>query len=570
MKTYKITIERIFLLVSLFFALHTSAQAPNKISYQAVVRNTAGALVANTNVGIQISILQTTATGTAVYIERHTTPTNANGLATIEIGGGTLVSGNFTTIDWANGPYFIKTETDPTGGTTYSISGTSQMLSVPYALFAGASANNWGTSGNNATATNFIGTTNNNDLIFKRNGVLSGTIGTTNTAFGHNVLLANTTGTNNTSIGVNALKSNTIGRFNTAHGFSALSNCSTGDSNTAFGVDAMFFNQTGDNNTAVGINALNGSVSGSENTAIGAFAGHAAPNLTNSTAIGSRARVATSNSIVLGSVANISGASTSVNVGIGTISPQVALDIVANNVIPSVFQKGNLGITTNNAQAINVGASITLGGTNDNAGNFFRNFASIEGRKSNSNISDNSGYLIFKTTDANLLERMRITSVGDVGIGTPNPGGQFELSLNEGRKPISNTWTIPSDARLKTVKGDYNKGLNEIIQLQPIKYNYKNTDKRTFEDAVLNQEAFGFLAQQVQPIFPEAVGVDNDGYLNFDLHPILIASINAFKELNKKNEVLQVENQVFKQQLEVQLKTINKILKRLETLENRK
>jgi hypothetical protein len=69
------------------------------------VRNTAGVLVANTNVGIQISILQTTATGTAVYIERHTTPTNANGLASIEIGGGTLQSGNFTTINWANGPY---------------------------------------------------------------------------------------------------------------------------------------------------------------------------------------------------------------------------------------------------------------------------------------------------------------------------------------------------------------------------------------------------------------------------------------------------------------------------------
>lgn len=164
---------------------------------------------------------------------------------------------------------------------------------------------------------------------------------------------------------------------------------------------------------------------------------------------------------------------------------------------------------------------------------------------------------------------MRITSVGDVGIGTPNPGGQFELSLNEGRKPISNTWTIPSDARLKTVKGDFNKGLNEIIQLQPIKYNYKNTDKRTFDEAVLNQEAFGFLAQHVQPIFPEAVGVDNDGYLNFDIHPILIASINAFKELNKKNEALQLENQVLKKQLEVQLKTINKILNRLETLETK-
>ena len=112
------------------------AQAPQKMSYQAVVRNASNTLVANSNVGIQISILQGSATGTIVYSETHTSVTNANGLATLQIGSGTLVSGNFNSINWANGPYFLKTETDPTGGTTYSISGTTQLLSVPYALYA--------------------------------------------------------------------------------------------------------------------------------------------------------------------------------------------------------------------------------------------------------------------------------------------------------------------------------------------------------------------------------------------------------------------------------------------------
>jgi hypothetical protein len=112
------------------------AQAPQKMSYQAVVRNASNALVANSNVGIQISILQGSATGTIVYSESHTSVTNTNGLATLQIGSGTLVSGNFNSINWANGPYFLKTETDPTGGTTYSISGTTQLLSVPYALYA--------------------------------------------------------------------------------------------------------------------------------------------------------------------------------------------------------------------------------------------------------------------------------------------------------------------------------------------------------------------------------------------------------------------------------------------------
>src|SRR5690554_2658526 len=112
------------------------AQAPEKMSYQAVVRDGSNALVSSTAVGMQISILQGSATGTAVYVETQTPTSNINGLVSLEIGSGTVVSGDFTTIDWANGPYFIKTETDPTGGTSYTITGTSQLLSVPYALHA--------------------------------------------------------------------------------------------------------------------------------------------------------------------------------------------------------------------------------------------------------------------------------------------------------------------------------------------------------------------------------------------------------------------------------------------------
>lgn len=112
------------------------AQAPEKMSYQAVIRNNSNALVTSSAVGMRMSILQTTPSGTAVYVETQTPTTNANGLASIEIGGGTVLSGSFANIDWANGPYFVKTETDPTGGSSYSITGTSQLLSVPYALHA--------------------------------------------------------------------------------------------------------------------------------------------------------------------------------------------------------------------------------------------------------------------------------------------------------------------------------------------------------------------------------------------------------------------------------------------------
>ncbi|MBK8497539.1 MAG: hypothetical protein IPL52_01670 [Flavobacteriales bacterium] len=125
--------------LSLIGANGLFAQAPEKMSFQAVLRDGADDLIVNSAVGMRTSILQGSSNGSAVYVETHAPTTNANGLATVEIGAGTVVSGDFATIDWANGPYYLKTETDPDGGTTYSITGTSQLLSVPYALYAGNS-----------------------------------------------------------------------------------------------------------------------------------------------------------------------------------------------------------------------------------------------------------------------------------------------------------------------------------------------------------------------------------------------------------------------------------------------
>ncbi len=120
------------LLAVLLLTAPTWAQSPEKMSYQAVIRNNSNELLVEKQVGMQISILQGS---TAVYTETQTATTNVNGLVSIAIGEGTT-SDDFTSIDWSTGPYFIKTETDPAGGTDYSITGTSQLLSVPYALHA--------------------------------------------------------------------------------------------------------------------------------------------------------------------------------------------------------------------------------------------------------------------------------------------------------------------------------------------------------------------------------------------------------------------------------------------------
>jgi hypothetical protein len=131
------------LFIAGLFAAALLAQAPQKMSYQAVVRNASGALVTGQGVGMKISILQGSPTGSLIYQEIYNPnpQTNENGLLSLEIGEGIPLTGTFSTIDWSNGPYYLMTETDPSGGTNYTISGTSQLLSVPYALYADSAEN---------------------------------------------------------------------------------------------------------------------------------------------------------------------------------------------------------------------------------------------------------------------------------------------------------------------------------------------------------------------------------------------------------------------------------------------
>ena len=119
------------------------AQAPQKFNYQAALRTNNNVPIINTPVAVRISIVKDSALGSVVYTETQTTTSNSNGVISLQIGTGKAVSGNFTTINWGAGNYYVKTETDPSGGTNYTTSGTAQLLSVPYALYAA----NSGTTG---------------------------------------------------------------------------------------------------------------------------------------------------------------------------------------------------------------------------------------------------------------------------------------------------------------------------------------------------------------------------------------------------------------------------------------
>jgi hypothetical protein len=344
------------IILSIAVAMITAAsiaQAPELMSYQTVIRNAAGNLVTNQNVGMRITILQGSITGTVVYQETQAATTNLNGLVSLAIGSGTVVTGPFSAIAWGSGPFYIRTEADPTGGTSYTITGSSQLLSVPFALYAtnggaagptgatgatgpgvgatgptgatgtgvtgatgatgagvtgatggtgatgatgatgttgagatgptgptGTATGAWGLTGNASTVvgTDFIGTTDNNDLMIKVNGTQAGIIENNNTnqstALGYHALAAETPGSSlyNAAFGYGAMGNNTLGEQSTAVGYEALGSNTTGNFNTAIGNSALLSNTFGTANIAVGGAALLSNTSGGNNTAMGRWA----------------------------------------------------------------------------------------------------------------------------------------------------------------------------------------------------------------------------------------------------------------------------------------------------------
>ena len=128
-----------YVLILCLFCLGISnafAQIPKTMSYQAIIRNGSQGLVVNGNISVRISIINGSEFGNPVYVEAHTAKTNSNGLVTLQIGGGKSLFGVYDSINWSSGPYFLRTETDPLGGTEYGITSVSQILSIPYALYS--------------------------------------------------------------------------------------------------------------------------------------------------------------------------------------------------------------------------------------------------------------------------------------------------------------------------------------------------------------------------------------------------------------------------------------------------
>jgi trimeric autotransporter adhesin len=320
--------KQILLIVSIvLFTGILIAQSPQAFKYQAVARDNIGNLISNQLVAFRISILQGGPSGTLVYQESHTPTTNDYGLSNLEIGQGNVLSGTFNTIVWSTGPMFMKVELDPAGGTSYQDMGSTELLSVPYALYSntsGSSGGSWNTSGNNIYNSNSgnvgvglsspvskmhikgsqnisqlvidadIGQTNTQPIIRLRGdagsdlmwihtdasvnmfiGVnagksnVAGSGGINNVFIGKDAGSSNTTGNNNSAIGFGSLSLNTTGYGNTASGSKALFSNTSGSGNNANGNQSLYSNTTGQANTASGYQSLMNNITGSYNSAYG-------------------------------------------------------------------------------------------------------------------------------------------------------------------------------------------------------------------------------------------------------------------------------------------------------------
>jgi hypothetical protein len=500
------------------------AQTPEAIKYQSVARNLSGQTINNTLISVRFSIIDQISTGTVLYSETHSPTTNEFGLFSLNIGTGAVVSGIFASIDWGTNDKFLKVEADFSGGTSFIEMGTSQLLSVPYALYAkyagtallpnGTAAGNtayWNGSQwvvNNSNIHNnggFVGIGLNNpvqrldvygqiniptdsayminnrkilhnrglaNLIIGNNAGLLSTFGQYNVLAGHDAGLNNTIGSQNTFVGAETGVNNLDGMMNSFIGRRAGFLNTSGAENTFIGCYAGQNNTVGLHNSFLGVTTGNNNTTGGENTFLGAHAGYFNSTGNNNTYVGNFAgqySTTGSNNLFLGFNA----------------------DAATSNL--------------SNAIAIGAGSIVTA---------------------SNSVIIGNAS----------------ITSIG----------GQVG-------------WGTFSDRRLKTNIQEEKLGLDFILKLNPMKYQYSALGQEdTFYSGLIAQDV-EFLLKEMNLQFSGLVKPKNDSdFYSIRYAEFVVPLINAIQEqqiqidkLKKQNEILLLELQKINE-LEERLKKIEK------------
>jgi hypothetical protein len=481
------------------FPMAIVAQVPEAFKYQAVARDASGITLVNSPISIRASIVDQSTTGSTLYSEIHNAITNDFGLFSLEIGSGTIESGDFTSIDWSTNAKFIRIEADFSGGTTFDDLGIAQLLSVPYALYAKNAGN--GTFPNGVTEGNTIFWNGSNWVVDNNNLFNNGSrvgIGTSAPlqkldVRGHitipidsayminNKSVLNTKGQYNLHLGVNAAASNTFGQYNVIAGFNSGAANTVGNQNVFIGAESGESNLDGAMNTFAGRRAGKINSSGNENTFIGCYAGQ-------------------------------------------------------NNTIGD--HNSFLGVTTGNSNTTgeentflgaHAGYFNTTGSNNTYVGNFAGQY---------STTGSNNVFIGF---NADALTST-LTNAIAIGSGTIVNASNQTIIGNTSMTSIGGQvgWSTFSDRRLKKNITPETLGLDFILDLNPVRYEYKAEGQSGIVYSGLIAQEVELSAANLNTTFSGVVRPQNeDNHYSLRYSEFVIPLIKAIQEQNQKIEELE-------------------------------
>lgn len=400
----------------------------------------------------------------------------------------------------------------------------SQWLKLSTSV-ASTGAPSWELSGNSDTnsSTNFIGTTDNVDVRFKRNNRYSGNIGVSSTSFGHYSLdpLLNTGG-NNTAIGSYNLYNNTSGNRNTSVGANIMTNNTTGSFNVAFGVSNMISNTSGNNNVSIGYVSLFDNTTGSFNIAIGSSA--------------LRSNINANNNIAIGYASMNLNTTGSGNVALGTET------LSANTIGFNNTAVGYYAMDTNTTGQFNtgVGNSASYLNTTGSRNVALGEDALYQNSTGNLNVAVGSDAGFSVTGSNNII----------IGANTnlPSNSGNNQIRIGDANISYAGTqvaWSVTSDKRWKKNIENSNLGIDFIMQIRPVSYVRTNDVNEKIE--------YGFIAQEINEVLNtfnlSKTGIitkDDSGFLSVRYNDLLAPIVKSIQELSVQIEKLKKENQELK------------------------
>lgn len=535
MKKFSLTAE-VLLLSMIFFSFVANAQAPQKMSYQTVLRNSSNATLANTQVRVKTSVLQGTASGTAVYVETHLASTNVNGLVSLQIGTGTATFGSFAGINWAAGPYFIKTETDPAGGTNYSITGTQEMLSVPYALYAatsGVTDNNW--------------TVNNGDIVSGGGviGIPPDVIVRSSLGIGFDMVPGNDFGANTFVMRENNTRILFEDSTDPASSFPSKDWRLTANDQATGGFNYFSIDNVTDNLVGLKVKENGTLVVPTQNALLGIGTDNPATSI----------HAKFNDTPTLRLEQDASGGYVSQVWDIIGNEQQFAIKNVSNGSILPLVIKSNS--PANSLVITNTGVGIGIV-TPALEAKLHVNGLLLARKTKIDSIYAASSNLPLRIMDRGIVTGFNTTASGQYSsaMGTSvTATGEGELYNSGNVKGLS--FISTSDRRVKKNIQSFTGALDKVLQLQARTYTYNVEEYPRFK-AEKDKPQIGFIAQEIEEVLPELVTTDGDdealkSVRYGQLTPVIVEAIKEQQQqiTNLKNQLQAQQQQITKQQQQI-------------------